>query len=791
MDMSDTLTTREQQAASASATLPREQYSLKVLHDQVELAFEGQTRTQLVSLAVACIFVIIHASHGSSLPPLLGWLAILTVLLGIRIYSAHRYHSRREAGSWSNSKRWITRYRVLTALSATLWGLIGVLFYPPDHHLLQVFSVLVVAGLSAGALSVMTADFPAYRNFILLTLVPIGTIAMLRGEQLQVAIGGLIFILLIFLLRAGKATCRAVHESLQLRYENAELLADLEQEKNRLIHEAETMMGKVLSSAPIALWAIDREGVITFMDGNRLGQQTGLQLPVAGENLLEAFADQKSIIHETRRALAGETFVAEIEAYGHTYEVHYSPSTNDQQELDGAIGVAIDISERKRHEDELLHRANYDELTGLANRTLAQHELQNAFHRANRNQSDVTVYFLDLDNFKSINDTLGHNAGDQLLCQAADRLQKALRATDTAARLSGDEFLVIAENLNSQENAETLARKIVDTFQAPFLLDGRELFATTSVGIAFYPKNGDSAEQLLQCADTAMYHAKQSGRNAFRFFTPAMQQEAEQHLVIETELRRALQRRELELYYQPKVDLQTHCIKGAEALLRWHSKNLGDVRPDVFIPVAEMAGLMGEIGDWILHTACTEAAAWKTLSPTPVHVAINISPQQFRRANLQATVNNALLETGLPSELLELEITESLLVQDAPETLQTFNDLKAKGIRLALDDFGTGYSSLSYLRKFPLEVLKIDKSFVQDLGKDSESESLVVAIIAMAHSLHMDIVAEGVETTHQADYLAARGVSLVQGYLFSKPVNSREFRRMLTNNDGQCPSWSL
>ena len=408
-------------------------------------------------------------------------------------------------------------------------------------------------------------------------------------------------------------------------------------------------------------------------------------------------------------------------------------------------------------------------------------QIGHAFEHARRHNQHIALLFVDLDNFKTVNDTVGHEAGDQLLRRAAKRLRSALRDTDIAARLSGDEFLIVSENLRHPQDAEIVAHRIVDVFKNPFVIGRHEHYVTSSVGIAVYPQDGKNETHLLQNADTAMYYAKARGKNNYCFFTNEMQATAEKHLEIETELRRAISRHELHLVYQPKVDTRSHCIVGAEALLRWTSGKLGEISPADFIPVAESTGLMSEIGNWVLHEACREAAQWPILSGRPVQVAVNVSSHQFRDTSLLSTVKRVLADTGLPADHLELEITESLLVQDAAETHDLFRELDNMGITLSLDDFGTGYSSLSYLKRFPMRVLKIDRAFVKDLGRDHYDDSLVDAIIAMAHSLMLDIVAEGVETPEQLLYLQQRSVDMVQGFYFSPGIKAGAFRELLRN----------
>ena len=767
-----------------SSPIPPSAHCDAILGDRVQMLYAATPLALIVTVGVALVFVFVHASYGDSDSLLYLWTGVMATVVMVRLTITLLYYRRPQR--WGDED-WLRAFRGGAALKAASWGLAGILFQPVDQEAMQVFTILVIAGMAAGSLSSLMADYPSYRNYVFLSLAPVAGATLLGQNRLQMGVGLLVLLLMLFLLRSGNRASKSIQRTLQLRYENADLIEGLEREKRRLVTEAETMMSTVLASAPITLWAIDMDGIVTFFDGRYRDQHGNRRPPAIGDDLLQYCADCEEIVRDTRKALTGEELVSEVEIEDHAYEVHSSPLRDANGRQTGVMGVAIDISERKRHEQELIRRANYDDLTGLANRPLAMETIKGAFARARRFKTSVGMFFLDLDNFKSINDTLGHRAGDHLLCEAANRLMTHLRESDFAARLSGDEFLVIAENLHNQQDAEVLAHKVAAIFQEPFTFGGRELFITASAGIAVYPRDARNPHQLLQCADTAMYHAKNNGKNSYRFFTPEMQQQAVRHLLVETELHRALERNELMLYYQPKVDIQRKCISGAEVLLRWDSAELGPMLPDEFIPVAEVAGLMPTLGEWVLRTACREAATWESPHDTPIEVAINVSPQQFRKAGLQACVTRALAESGLPPSRLELEITESLLIQDTPAVVRTLNELNSLGIRLALDDFGTGYSSLSYLRKFPLQVLKIDKAFVQDLGKDLDSESLVYAIIAMAQSLRMQTVAEGVETAEQLQFLQARGVDQVQGYLFSRPVPADQFRALLAAGSSALP----
>ncbi|MCB1722355.1 MAG: EAL domain-containing protein [Gammaproteobacteria bacterium] len=748
-----------------------------VLNDRVRMLYSGNLLGIAASLGVALIYVRAQILYAPDSPYAL-WLGATVAMLLVRGLLNRAYHRRPDVSD--DPQRWLRRFRNGASFSAGLWGIAGIVFFPEDNTLLQAMTILVLSGIAAGSLNALSADFATYRNYVLFTLVPVSLHSFTHPGDIPFMIGLLASLLILFLLRSGRQNSQSIIEALNLRHQNALLAEHLERQKNRVLNEAETMMATVLGSAPIALWAVDHDGLISFMEGRQFIDKTKIALPGVGENLFDAFQDFPQIVYETRRALAGESVTTEIAMNGHTFEVHYSPlPADDENPRPGIIGVAIDVSDRIEHQRQLQHRAHYDQLTGLPNRTLIMSQIHHAFENAQRHKRQVGLFFIDLDNFKGVNDSMGHGAGDTLLRLAAERLRSAVRQSDMPARLGGDEFLVVSEDLTRPEDAEVIAHKIARLFQLPFDLGSRDVYATTSIGIAIHPQDGMTADQLLRSADTAMYHAKSAGKNKYRFFTREMQDTADRHLAMETELRQALKRHELTLMFQPKIDTRSSRIRGAEALLRWNSPSLGQVTPDDFIPVAEYAGLMPQIGNWVLQNACREAASWASLCEEPVHVAVNVSPQQFRNTDLLANVTQSLVETGIPPQLLELEITESVLVQDAPETMRVFRDLNDLGVSLSLDDFGTGYSSLSYLKKFPMQVLKIDKAFVRDLGRSEDDDSLVTAIVAMAHSLKMEVVAEGVETRSQFEFLSELDVELVQGYYFSRPLDVEGFRALL------------
>lgn len=434
------------------------------------------------------------------------------------------------------------------------------------------------------------------------------------------------------------------------------------------------------------------------------------------------------------------------------------------------VTVFSDISERKASEERIRYLAQHDALTGLPNRfTLAVH-LEHTLARAERTADSVSLMFIDLDNFKSINDTLGHHIGDLLLCEVARKISDAVRKTDIVARIGGDEFVVVLEGTRLPSDAGQVAQKILDLLNEPLLIDGHELHTTPSIGIGIYPEDGENCETLMKNADVAMYHAKSAGRNNYQFYAEHMNKAAAIRVQMEARLRAALSGNEFTLHYQPQIDLQSGKVSGIEALIRWENEELGMVSPASFIPLAEEIGLIVPISEWVLRTACRTAKNWLDAGIEFGCMSVNISPQQFRQRNFPQRLEQIMLETGLAPEYLELEITESTVMETAEITVAMLVRLKELGLALAVDDFGTGYSSLAYLKRFPIDRLKIDRSFVSDLEKDSSDAAIASAVIALAHSLGLSVVAEGVETQGQSDFLRQQGCDSVQGYFFSRPV---------------------
>ncbi|MFW2365830.1 MAG: putative bifunctional diguanylate cyclase/phosphodiesterase [Desulforhopalus sp.] len=754
----------------------------KIEKDRVDNLYRRSRTASLALLAMSSIYLL-WLVKKFPWQPLLAWYLVLIAVLFSRWLMAKRYAKDKNQSHSLAFWLYLFRFGILTA-GVTI-GALNVFFFTPEplSHLLM--AIIIPYGVTVGAVT-MLVDFFSFCIYVMTVMTPVVYQTTFAGEQTYAGTGILTCIAVFFLFRINREYNDNFVVNTRLRYENKALLEDLEKEKNTL----NSRLGRILNDSTIEVFVADAESLI-FLQVN---QGAVDNLGYSKEEFLEiSLLDICTDLDNTSFSqLIAPLYNGRMEPVvytgtnrrknGTTYpiEARIQLSTVDVPPI--IVANVQDISERVEWEEKLIYQANYDQLTTLYNRHYMQAYMQSVYKRARRYHKKVALLFMDLDNFKDINDTLGHDTGDEVLRQTAHRISSLLRESDTAARTGGDEFTVLLENLEEKQNSEVVARKLVNLFKEPFIVKGREIYTTISIGISIYPDDNSSIDQLMQCADMAMYQAKNDGRNNYRFFSKEMRRSSEEQMLISNHLRYALSKDELSLVFQPKIDITKGKIVGAEALLRWHNSELGNISPDVFISLAENLGLINDLGTWVLENACLEAMRWQQLTNEKLQISVNVSPQQFRAGTLLDAVEKVLKVSGLSCEYLELEITESLLMQDSEAPLDILNNLHDRGIRLALDDFGTGYSSLSYLRRFPLQVLKIDRSFINDLETDQNHKALVDAIIAMGHSLKLDIVAEGVENKEQLEFLRKRGVKIIQGYLFSPPVPAEKFRTLLKSD---------
>ena len=460
----------------------------------------------------------------------------------------------------------------------------------------------------------------------------------------------------------------------------------------------------------------------------------------------------------------------------------YRPQFDSKGNVSGVIGKILDLTDRKRAEQQMEYQSYHDSLTGLANRRLFQEHLTLALALAQRKRRPVAVLFLDLDNFKVVNDSLGHTLGDTLLREIATRLKGSVREGDVVARVGGDEFTIVLQELEKKEDAASMAQRVLRIIAEPIDIDGQRLYITASVGITVYPEDGEDAETLLKNADNAMYRAKAVGRNCYEMSTQELSRSMQERLTLESGLHQAMERNEFEVYYQPQIDIRTMRIVGMEALLRWRHPERGLMSPGSFLSVAEERGFIVLIGDWVLRTALQQARAFRDLGFPDFRVAVNLSARQFRELSLVENIESAIKQARIEPECLELEITESVAMENVDLTFKVLERLRRTGISIAIDDFGMGHSSLSYLKRFPIDCLKIDRNFVEDLPDRFEDAAIVRSVIELAQGLNLRVIAEGVETKPQLDFLKEHGCREVQGFYFGFPVPAPQFQETLSQS---------
>ena len=776
----------------------------EVRAQQIALLFRQLPAALTATLLIAFIVVGVTWPVADA-KLLLSWLVAVCALTGHRFWLWHRFAAN--APRAEQMDHWLRSFFVGTLLSGIVWGAGSVLLAGPDL-IHQFFFGLLLAGLAAGGVSTLSSYRGVYIAFLLPAMMPLAVRMALYLDPEHVAMASMMLLFVALMLGISARIHATIAESLRLRFRNLDLVdtlsatkGSLEEVNTALLREigehrkaqeilmkSEQKLRLHAYQAPLAFiewdlsfrvveWNPAAQRIFGYSRQEALGRQAAAL--IAGERSCDTIATLwKRLLIDKR----GAQVTIENRTKGErniVCEWYYTPLVDAQGSVLSVMTLAQDVTANRQAQERLNYLAYHDDLTSLPNRSLFNDRLSQAMIEARRQGRCVGVMLLDIDHFKMVNDTVGHDAGDELLRDIGKRLSVCVRESDTVARIGGDEFGLVLADMADPRDAIIVAQKMLDSFAPPFFVGGRELFVGPSIGITIYPVDSDTLDGLVKNADSAMYHAKSQGRNNFQFYSAELTARAQSRLGMETSLRRALERREFLLHYQPKFSLQTGEMTGVEALVRWQHPEFGMVSPQDFIGIAEESGLILPIGEWVLREACQQVKRWHDEGLGQIRLAVNLSTKQFRHGRLNETLAGVLAETGFDPRYLEFEITEGVLMESSTAVSEVLADLKAIGISISVDDFGTGYSSLSYLKRFPIDALKIDRSFVRDLPEDQDDAAIVRAIIAMSHSLRLKVIAEGVETEEQQQFLRNEGCDEIQGFFSGRPVPPEEFLRML------------
>ena len=757
--------------------------------EQVESLYAGIPTSQTANVLISVILVgaqwrVVDSTAAIS------WLVLLVIVMGIRIllFVAHRRSTE------TDNNFWLQSFRLSVATSGVTWGLASFLLFPANDIPHQAFLAFALAGMTAGAISSLAIDRVSVLTFTLPALSALIVHLFAENNDISMTMGVMVTLFLLFSGMISQRTYRTLHENVSMRIADSMREKSLRENEERL-NEAQRVahLGSFewnivsdelqWSDEHFRLWGLVPQSVTPTYEIFR--QAIHPDDVTEAEKLLQQALDGGRFYNFTYRVCLPDGGERHIHGRG---EVLF----DDAGTAVRFNGTIQDVSEQKQAEETIHNLAFFDTLTSLPNRYLLKDRLQHTLASCKRNHRHGAILFIDLDHFKELNDTKGHGVGDQLLIEVANRLKTCVRIDDTISRLGGDEFVVVLNDLNGKGDlaagqAEVIAEKIRSAINQPFVLQDQEYFNSPSIGISMFGGDEHSIDELLKRADTAMYQAKKSGRNAIRFFDSATHAAMEARIALESDLRGALPENQLKLYYQMQVDRAGN-IFGAEVLLRWQHPDRGLVSPFHFIPLAEETGLIVSIGNWVLETACAQLKQWE-VDPDARHLqlAVNVSARQFHQPDFVDQVCAVIKKTAIDPRKLKLELTESLVLDNIDETIAKMLTLKESGVRFSMDDFGTGYSSLAYLSRLPLDQVKIDQSFVRNINVKSTDAVIVQTIIGMANNLNMEVIAEGVETVQQRDFLEDSGCYTYQGYLFGKPVPVDKFESTLAKKQVENP----
>jgi diguanylate cyclase (GGDEF)-like protein/PAS domain S-box-containing protein len=783
---------------------PASDIEAETQRQKTALLYRNVGIAQLVNVVNASLLAYVNVTmHASASVAYVWWCLVCAITAG-RYLLSRRFHATNPDAAAAMT--WRQRYLVSTAVAAVIWGAGAVFFMWNAPDGVRLFTGLVLAGMVAGAVPILAPVPAAFRIFTFLVLVPVSVVILLQADSaLDWAFGATTIVFLAAVLASARYLHQTLDVAIRLGLEQSRLVENLSLARDAAeaalaerkqaevtLQASEERYRLILQYSPTGILHYSNDLIITYCN-DRLAQI--LQAPM--ERLIgldmKILKDQR-ILPALRAAIDGKEgayegeYIATLSGAQIWVAMSCSPLHGTHGHLEGGIAIVADVSEQKRSEEEIRHLAYFDPLTHLPNRRLLNERLEKALLSGARHRRYAALLFIDLDNFKMLNDSMGHAIGDLLLRDVAQRLSASVRANDTVARQGGDEFVILLEELSQDIHGaiaqiKLIAQNMLEALDKPYQFGDVSYHCTASIGAIPFMDAGETVESLLKSADMAMYKAKAAGKNALRFFDPSMQTEIERRASVERELRNALQAGQFELYFQPQVD-SAGKVFGAEALIRWQHPSRGLVGPDEFIRIAEESRLILPIGQWVLAEACRQLALWQK-NPDTAHLtlAVNVSALQFRDNDFVNSVARAIAESGAPGSHLKLEITESLLLEDIGSTIEHMRPLKEKlGVGLVLDDFGTGYSSLSYLKQLPLDQIKIDRSFVRDINSNPNDAAIAETIIALGHFFNLTIIAEGVETAAQRDTLITCGCKAFQGFYFGKPGTIEQFQASLGSN---------
>lgn len=716
------------------------------------------------------------------------WYTLIIATLVWRVWLLKVHHTNLAKFSPST---WERRFKWVMYISSLLWGSSAFFLFETSNELHQFFIIFLLTGIAAVASGTLASLLSVAVVFMLLLLVPI-FIVMFSYGGFEHQMMGMLVIAFFFLLFSAS---RRIHINIM----STLVSKRLHQNALDALALSEEHFETIFKEAPAGIFYYNTDLIVVDSNVEMINilkidreRMIGLDLKqVPDDSLNNAILT----VLDGKKGYYEGSYTSMINKLNLWLTLRTSPMYNAHREIIGGVAIVSDITERIEAEEKIKHQAYYDALTDIPNRVLLRDRLEQSLAHYRRTGDLVAVMFLDLDHFKSVNDSLGHYVGDLLLVETASRLSSICREEDTVARLGGDEFVVLLNDLGTDFKAaavkvESVAEKIHEAFAAPFNIGLREAITTSSsIGVAMVNSVIQSADDLLKFADTAMYQAKKEGRNTTRFYQEKMDQWIKQRLFLENALRNAIKNNELELYYQPVIEISTKRIVGAEALLRWNHPELGLVMPDDIISIAEESGLIVSIGEWVLGEACRQFVLWRSKNLSQSHIdriAVNVSAVQFKQDDFVDKVIRIVAESGIMPYMLELELTESTIIDKIDTVVQKMNRIRAAGINISMDDFGTGYSSLAYLKRLPFTTLKIDRSFVRDIMSDTDDAALIETILTMASIFKFEVIAEGVETIDQFKFLEEHGCQYFQGYLCSRPVQVLQFEELLTHDVQSC-----